>query len=72
MSEQTPETTPVDEAPELTDPVGQNGASLMGIASWPVAEVPAAPVLPVGASPAELRAQAEKLLAEADAIDAQH
>lgn len=71
MSEQTPE-TPVDEAPELTDPVGQNGAALMGITSWPVTEEPApvAPVIPPGATAAELRAQAEKLLADADAMDA--
>lgn len=65
MSETTPGN---DQAPELTDPVGQAGASLMGIAPWPA--LPPAETEPVTSlTAAEMRAQAEKLLAQADAMD---
>lgn len=63
--------TPVESAPELEDPIGLQGPSLMGVAPWVTdAPLPAPPeTAPPPQTPAELRAQAEKLLAEADSLE---
>jgi len=62
MSENAPETNP-----ELLDPVGANGSALMGITP------PAGPVEPaVPLTPAGLRAEAERLLAQADQLENDH
>lgn len=65
MSETTPEA-----APELADPIGVNGAGLMGIATPPVNVPEPVTVSPTLQTPAELRAAAEQMLTEADKLEA--
>ena len=60
MSDVTPD-------PELLDPVGANGSALMGITPPAAVSEPAVPL-----TPAELRAEAERLLAEADQLENDH